>query len=105
MIPHTFFPMQDMDMAVESTGFVPSRSAIDGGCHYRSSPQGEILQSVGDPVAKPAGVPFGGHGFDIRFVTSLQQTAGRVDLQPETGRLIAFGGLGAEGRAQMRFRE
>lgn len=105
MIPHTLFPPQYMDMAIESASVVQSRSAIDGRCHYRSLPQGEILQSVGDSVAKPAGAPFGGHGLDIRFVTSLHQTACRVGPQPETGRLFAFAVCGAEGRAQMRFGE
>jgi xylono-1,5-lactonase len=62
----------------------------DGGCIRRFSPQGEWLETVEMPVARPTSCAFGGRDLDRLYVTSasigLDEAA--LQLQPKAGGLF-----------------
>ena len=64
----------------------------DGGCVRRFSPEGEWLQAVEMPVARPTSCAFGGSALDRLYVTSasigLDETA--LSMQPNAGGLFMF---------------
>jgi D-xylonolactonase len=64
----------------------------DGWCVRRFSPEGERVETVRMPVAKPTSCAFGGDDFGELYVTSasigLDQAA--LEMQPKAGGLFMF---------------
>lgn len=62
----------------------------DGGCIRRFSPDGEPLQTVEMPVARPTSCTFGGRELDRLYITSASTGLDETDLrlQPNAGGLF-----------------
>lgn len=62
----------------------------DGWCVRRFSPEGELLEAIEMPVARPTSCAFGGSSLDILYVTSARIGLGQAKaaLQPYAGGLF-----------------
>ncbi|MFL6744787.1 MAG: SMP-30/gluconolactonase/LRE family protein [Sphingomicrobium sp.] len=76
----------------------------DGGCIRRFSPDGDLLQTIEMPVARPTSCAFGGPGLDRLYVTSasigLDDEA--IAMQPNAGGLFMLV-PGVRGLAELPF--
>lgn len=70
----------------------------DGGCILRLSPDGQVVDTLHLPVARPTSCAFGGEGLDVLYVTSAADGAEEHQRRTGPDGLVLAVDVGATGR-------